>query len=187
MLAHMSSIEGEAEHRDREKVVNRPPPAPLTAEGTFDTPESPVERMASAIGNRNMGSVMARFADGQGLMPDGTVHPDVTAAIDAMSGKGRRLDRQTLETLRPTHGDVSDAVIHTGPEAEQLARAVSAKAFTVGRDVFFGPGASPADLDLTRHELAHVVQSRNAPRSGPLKATFPGDAVERGADEIARG
>jgi hypothetical protein len=153
-------------------------------------PEAAAERLASAIGNHGMNQVVARMSDGEGLMADGTVHADVSAAIDAMAGGGRRLDRQVLEKLRPSHGDLSDARVHTGPAAEQLARAVSAKAFTVGSDIFLGPGAgdpsSPHAFELVAHEAAHVVQQRGASAAGPLKATFPGDVLERDADERTR-
>ena len=154
-------------------------------------PEAAVERLASAIGNQGMNQIVARMTDGEGLLPDGSVHADVTAAIDAMAGGGRRLDNQVLEQLRPSHGDLSDARVHTGPAAEQLARAVNAKAFTVGSDIFMGPGtgdpSAPESFELVAHEAAHVVQQRGAAAGGgPLKATFPGDALERDADERTR-
>jgi hypothetical protein len=164
--------------------------APAAHGPSLDTPEAPAERLASAIGNQGMNQVVARMTEGGGLLPDGTVHADVTAAIDALSGGGRRLDRQVLGRLEPSHGDLSDARVHTGPAAEQLARAVSAKAFTVGNDIFFGQGAydpgSPGGLELVAHEAAHVVQQRGASAGGPLKATYPGDALERDADERTR-
>lgn len=177
------SEELERAHRPPAPVLGAPPEH---ASG----PEAAAERLASTIGNHGMNQVVARMADGEGLLADGTVHADVSAAIDAMAGGGRRLDRQVLEQLRPSHGDLSDARVHTGPAAEQLARAVSAKAFTVGSDIFMGPGAgdpgSPQAFELVAHEAAHVVQQRGASIGGPLKATFPGDALERDADERAR-
>ncbi|MCB0912506.1 MAG: DUF4157 domain-containing protein, partial [Propionibacteriaceae bacterium] len=48
--------------------------------------------------------------------------------------------------------------VHTGPEAEQAARAVGARAFTLGRDVVLGAGESPTDASLLAHEATHVVQ-----------------------------
>jgi hypothetical protein len=174
----------QAEEQQRQ---HRPMLAPAAVEDAHATPEAPLQRLASAIGNRGMGQVVARMADGEGLLADGTVHPDVASTIDALSGQGRRLDRQLLDRLAPTHGDLSDARIHTDPAADHLARAVSAKAFAVGRDVFFSKGtydpASPAGFELAAHELAHVTDGRDAPRAGPMKATFPGDAIERAADE----
>jgi len=172
------SVETERAHRP---ALTDAPPERVLDQG----PQAAAERLASAIGNQGMTQVVARMRDGEGLMADGTVHADVAATIDAMAGGGRRLDGQLLEALRPSHGDLSDARIHTGPEADQLARAVSAKAFTVGTDIFMGAGGE-GDFELVAHEAAHVVQQRGAPAGGPLRATVPGDALERDADERAR-
>jgi hypothetical protein len=81
--------------------------------------------------------------------------------------------------------------VHHDDHAAALSRAVSARAFTVGRDIFFGAGeyspASAGGRELLTHELAHVVQQRGAAQSGPLSVSEPGDALEREADAAARG
>jgi hypothetical protein len=76
--------------------------------------------------------------------------------------------------------------VHTDPTADTLARAVSARAFATGSDIYFAageyqPGTAAGDR-LLAHELTHVVQQRGAPTSGPLTVTQPGDAHEREAD-----
>lgn len=80
--------------------------------------------------------------------------------------------------------------MHADNHAAALARAVSARAFTVGNDIFFGQGeyspATPAGTELIAHEVAHVVQQRGAPLAGPLTVSQPGDAMEREADAVAR-
>jgi hypothetical protein len=52
--------------------------------------------------------------------------------------------------------------IHTGGRAAEAARAVSARAFTVGQDIFFGANRydprSREGQRLLAHELAHTVQ-----------------------------
>ncbi|HSE38995.1 MAG TPA: DUF4157 domain-containing protein, partial [Blastocatellia bacterium] len=62
--------------------------------------------------------------------------------------------------------DFSQVRTHTGPEAEEAARAVNARAFTIGRDVFFGAGEySPETSEgqrLLAHELTHVVQQTSS-------------------------
>ena len=68
---------------------------------------------------------------------------------------------------------------------------MSARAFTTGTDVFFAsgeyrPGPSSGE-ELLAHELAHVVQQRGAPTSGPLVVSQPGDALEVDADRAAEG
>ena len=179
--------QSEREEQERHRAPAPPQRAPEQLE---EAPESPVERLASGIGNRNFRQVVARMAEGEGIMGNGTVHPDVQAAIAAMSGKGTRLDRQTIGSLSKTHGDVSDARIHTGHDADKLARSVNATAFTVGQDVFFRNGTydpgSKKGKELIAHELTHVVQQRGAPADGPLQVSQPGDALEREADAVAR-
>ncbi len=60
--------------------------------------------------------------------------------------------------------DFGGVRIHTGAEAADLNRRLHAQAFTYGRDIWFGAGASPADLHLLAHELTHVVQQRGVAR-----------------------
>ena len=153
-----------------------------------EAPEpDPVERLASSVGNRAF-AALAR--QGEGILPDGRAHPDVEAAIAASRGGGRALDGAVRERLAPGLGDpLADVRVHEGPDADHLARAVSARAFAVGSDLFFAegehrPGTSEGNR-LLAHELTHVVQQRGAPTSGPLSVSQPGDALEREADRAA--
>jgi outer membrane protein OmpA-like peptidoglycan-associated protein len=58
--------------------------------------------------------------------------------------------------------NLNDVRVHTDARAAESARAVNARAYTVGRDVVFGQGEydpqSSAGRRLLAHELAHVVQ-----------------------------
>jgi len=149
--------------------------------------QSPVERLASSIGNRGFAQ-LAR--EGAGILPDGRAHPDVEAAIAASRGQGQGLDSRTRGRMSEGLGDdLKDVRVHAGPDADALARSVSARAFTVGSDVFFAegehrPGTTEGD-HLLAHELAHVVQQRGAPAGGGLTVSQPGDSLEREADSAA--
>jgi outer membrane protein OmpA-like peptidoglycan-associated protein len=86
----------------------------------------------------------------------------------------------------------SDVNLHAGPAAAAAAGALRARAFTVGRDVFFGAGQYSADTRdgqrLIAHELAHVIQQagRGTTALQPrLEVSTPGDAPEREADDAA--
>jgi Domain of unknown function (DUF4157) len=151
----------------------------------------PLQSLASAMGNRGFTQLVSRMADGEGILAGGLVHPDVEAAIAASRGTGSSLDRGVSRSLDQTHGDLSDVRVHTGAHAAAMARAVSARAFTVGNDIFFGAGeyrpGTPTGNELIAHEAAHVVQQRGAPMSGPLTVSQPGDALEREAEGLARG
>jgi hypothetical protein len=144
------------------------------------------------IGNRDLARVLARMHAGEGILEGGVVHPDVEAAIARASGAGRPLDAGVADRLAPAMGDsVGSVRVHHGEEAAQLARAVEARAFTVGRDIFFGAGeyrpGTPDGDQLIAHEAAHVVQQQGAPAAGPLTVSTPGDALEREAEAFARG
>jgi hypothetical protein len=152
----------------------------------------PLARVASAIGNKGFARTVARMRDGEGILPGGVVHPDVEAAIGAARGGGRALDRPVSDQVSAALGDsLSDVRIHSDGAAAGLARSVSARAFTVGSDIFFGPGeyrpGTAAGRELLTHELVHVVQQRGAAPNGALTVSEPGDALEREAEDVARG
>ena len=172
----------------------RRPPVPETPgrSTTAEDPYASLSRLASATGNRAFSRVVARMRDGDGILSGGLVHPDVEAAIAAASGGGRSIDRGAEQhASRVLGGSFGDVRVHTDDHAAALNRAVSARAFTVGNDIFFGSGEykpeTPGGRELLTHELAHVVQQRGAPRSGQLTVSQPGDALEREAEAAARG
>ena len=153
------------------------------------TPEAPLERLASAIGNQAFGMIARQ---GDGILPNGRAHPDVEAAIARTRGGGNPLDGGVAEKVGPKLGDdFSDVRVHTDGHADALARSVSARAFTTGSDLYFAKGeyqphTSHGD-DLLAHELTHVVQQRGAPTGGPLMVSMPGDAMEVEAESATRG
>jgi hypothetical protein len=166
-------------------------PSSPARDGRVRSP-GPVARVAAAIGNKGFARTVARMRDGEGILPGGVVHPDVEAAIGAAHGGGRALDRSVSDHLGSALGDsLSDVRVHADGAAAALARSVSARAFTVGSDIFFGPGeyrpGTPEGRELLAHELVHVVQQRDAARSGPLTVSEPGDTLEREAEDVARG
>jgi uncharacterized protein DUF4157 len=86
--------------------------------------------------------------------------------------------------------DFSGIRVHTGPDARQAAREMEATAFTRGDDIVLGadadrPGSAGGDR-LLRHELAHVVQQREAAHVAD-GVSAPGDAAEHAAHAVAGG
>ena len=152
------------------------------------TPAASLGALARVVGNHAF-ATLAR--DGAGILPGGAVHPDVDAAIARSRGRGGALDAGVRNRLAPALDDaLADVRVHTDDHADALARAVSARAFTTGADVFFArgeyrPGTSSGD-SLLAHELTHVVQQRGASASGPLTVSEPGDPFEVEADAVAR-
>jgi len=114
----------------------------------------------------------------------------VAAEIDEARGNGRQLPVQTRQALEPRFGyDFGHVQIHTDERADKLARKINARAFTIGRDVFFASGEyRPGTITgrrLLAHELTHVVQQTRpfdvASEVVPRKVSFPRDPTEREA------
>lgn len=172
--------------RQRQPVAAGPAPAIRR-----DEPEAAVSRLGSAMGNRGLSRIITQMRDGEGILPGGLVHPDVEAAIAAASGGGTRLHGGVADTVGTAYGQsLGDVRVHHDEHAAALSRAVSARAFTVGSDIFFGAGEyrpeTAGGRELLAHELAHVVQQRGAPSTGPLMVSQPGDTLEREAEAAAR-
>ncbi|HUO72210.1 MAG TPA: DUF4157 domain-containing protein [Solirubrobacteraceae bacterium] len=152
---------------------------------------SPLERAVAGLGNRAFTHVISRMQDGNGILAGGLVHPHIQTAIAASRGSGNPLTPAVSRHLESSYGEpLRDVRVHTGDHAAALARAVSARAFTVGSDIFFGRGeydpASRAGTELIAHEVAHVVQQRGAAAAGQLRVSQPGDPSEREAEAVAR-
>jgi hypothetical protein len=92
-----------------------------------------------------------------------TVSPTLQNQITALQGGGQPLPESERHFFEPRFGtDFSQVRIHADNQAAEAARAVNARAFTLGRDVVFGaegyqPGASEGRR-LLAHELTHTVQ-----------------------------
>jgi hypothetical protein len=179
----VAESETEREHLETRRAVpaiEAPEPAP------------PASRLASRIGNHGFTQVVSRMRDGDGILPGGTVHPDVEATIAAQRGRGSALPGALASRLAGgLGGSVDDVRVHTDATADALARSVSARAFATGTDIFFAqgeyrPGTAAGD-QLIAHEVAHTEQQRGAPSGGPLTVSNPGDVLEREADSVARG
>ena len=125
---------------------------------------------------------------------DGT---GLTAALGESTG-ARPLDRNVRESFeRSLDADLSNVRVHTDHQADRLARALGAEAFTTGSDIYFRAGryndASPAGARLLAHETAHTVQQswRSIPSStvSPAQSEYvvgrANDSLECDADQAA--
>ena len=91
---------------------------------------------------------------------------DTTHVRDATSSGGQALDVGMRNFFEPRFGyDLSSVRIHTGTHAANSADAVSAKAYTLGKDIVFASGEysphSESGRHLLAHELAHVTQQND--------------------------
>jgi hypothetical protein len=89
--------------------------------------------------------------------------PDVESRLAAHKGSGSLLPDDVRATMESRFGaDFGGVRVHTGGEADQLNRQLSAQAFTRGHDIYMAAGKyAPGTLAgnrLLAHELTHVVQ-----------------------------
>jgi hypothetical protein len=105
---------------------------------------------------------------------------------------GQPLDATTRALMEPRFGrDFSGVRVHVDGSAPKSAEAMRARAYTVGRNIVFAPGAYAPRSDtgqrLVAHELAHVVQNESQPQgASPTKlVSDAGDASEREAHAAA--
>ena len=113
---------------------------------------------------------------------------------EALRAGGEPLEPATRESMQASFGqDFGHVRVHTGELAERSARAVAARAYTVGSHVVFGAGqyapGTPAGERLLAHELAHVIQQGASAASVPQRSALPigarEDPFEREADALA--
>jgi len=86
-----------------------------------------------------------------------------------------------------TGTNLADVRVHKDPLSQQSTRAMGARAFAYGSDVFLGPGESEADRGLMGHELTHVAQQRGG-AAMPQRKLAVGEAnskAEAEADHVA--
>lgn len=92
-----------------------------------------------------------------------TVSPLLANHINSLEGGGQPLPKSVRDFFEPRFGiDFSSVHVHADERAAESARAVSAQAYTVGRNIVFGAGRyMPESLQgkkLLAHELTHVAQ-----------------------------
>jgi nucleoid-associated protein YgaU len=109
---------------------------------------------------------------------------------EVLRAPGRPLDAKTRAFMEPRFGqDFGHLRVHTDGKAAESADAVSARAYTAGRDVVFGAGQHRPETHMGRsllaHELTHVVQQRQAGIQPKLQLGGSDDAAEREADAAA--
>ena len=91
------------------------------------------------------------------------VNSNLESHIQSFKGGGRPLSENDRTFFEPRFGrDFSQVRVHTDAHAAESARAVNARAFTVGKDVVFGEGQYASEKSegrrLMAHELMHVIQ-----------------------------
>jgi Domain of unknown function (DUF4157)/A nuclease family of the HNH/ENDO VII superfamily with conserved AHH len=100
---------------------------------------------------------------------------DIETQINLSKGHGSPLPDPVRTYMEPRFGvDFSQVRVHTDSDAIQMNRDIKARAFTHDTNIYFGAGHSTTNLELTAHELTHVVQQT----SGHAALTQRASAVQ---------
>jgi uncharacterized protein DUF4157 len=122
----------------------------------------------------------------------GAATTDVPPSVGEVTrSSGAALDRSTRQFMEPRFGyDFSQVRVHTDAAAQQSARDVRARAYTVGRDIVFAAGQYAPQTEggqrLLAHELTHVAQQSAGQSTAMIqrdedeKAQEPGQGQEQG-------
>jgi len=139
-------------------------------------------------GEQACGAVQRRASESRDGLQEA---PSVVGEVLQSTGQPLEASTRRLFENRLGH-DFSRVRVHTDTRASESARAVSALAYTVGKDIVFGAGqyapSTPQGRRLLAHELVHVVQQggRSYRPGTPLRVTGPNGALEHQAKAAAR-
>jgi Domain of unknown function (DUF4157) len=162
-------------------------PATLTVGHAFDPAEHEADRVADAVIARlrddgaadhvpsgaDRGEVRRAAAPSATKpvvgMEGGALPGELTQRIEGKRGGGQPLAPGVRSRMEGAFGtSLADVRIHADQESATLNRSISARAFTTGRDVFFGAGEyrpdTPDGEHMLAHELAHTRQQAGVRR-----------------------
>ena len=156
--------------------------------------DTPAIQSTCATGSGNGGSVHRPGALGSErpdiqAMSDRAKAPERSAerAAQAVTGGGRPMSKYDRARYEPLFGyDFSHVRIHDGPSAQDAARGIRARAYTLGNNIAFASGQyapeTMAGKRLIAHELTHTIQQGRGIRAAVQRAE---DTNEREASEVA--
>lgn len=159
---------GDAAEREADTIANA-----ITA-----APGAMVQLKCSACEEEEKREIRRKGSSPESAAP--AAGEDVVSAL----GPGQPLDAAARDFFEPRFGMAFRAVrVHTGAAAAESARALNARAYTLGKDIVFGAGEYQAQTaegkHLLAHELTHVVQQS----SGSAPSTLQRDALPAQPDE----
>ena len=150
--------------------------SPSQAGALLNGPMNKVQRQAiiqsvgQHFGNRQVQRLVSQAQRSASAGPEGgPLEGDLITRIQSERSNGRPMDTSVRREIEGSLGaDLSPVRVHSGDTAAQLSHEMGAKAFTTGRDIFLGEGASASDTSLLKHEATHTIQqgmSEDAPSS----------------------
>jgi hypothetical protein len=144
------------------------------------------------VGNQMVQRALDKNARRQSLTDQqGNLRDDIANQIQKKRGGGSPLPENVQEEATKKLGhSFKDVRIHTDESADKLSRTIHARAFTIGKDIFFKRGVFAPGSSVGRetiiHELTHVVQQSGRSASGTLKLGAPDTTHEKEANWMGK-
>jgi hypothetical protein len=160
-----------------------------SALGYNSSVEGSLLRLQRQYGNHYVGQILSRTDAGEEQGEDNL--NAVGRSIDKARGGGASLDHAVQGQMESSFGANFGGVrIHTDTHADSLNRALNARAFATGKDIFFrqgeyNPGTS-VGRELLAHELTHVVQQNGNEINRQMTVSHPDAPEEVEAEQMAR-
>jgi len=141
------------------------------------------EREADRIADQVLATPAHHAASGAPLhvqrlagQPIGSAEVEPDSVDQALAGSGRPIEPALRQDMEQRFGhDFSQVRVYSGPAAEQSARDVNAKAYTMGHNIVFGEGQyaphTPTGQHLLAHELTHTIQQSGGDVPTPVQKT----------------
>jgi len=122
-----------------------------------------VQRMCTACEDEERELLRLPVTPSEGAGDVSELRPDVEGGIQSLTGGGQPLPDSERAFFEPRFDhDFANIRVHTGAPAAMSARAMGARAYTLGEDIVFGEGEfAPTGGNgrrLLAHELTHAVQ-----------------------------
>ncbi len=134
--------------------------ADKVAEQVMRMPEQTVQRKCDT-GDKKKEMIQTKSRVNSGNVASSTL----SNQIQSTRGSGQVMDANIRSFMEPRFGmDFSGVRIHADSQAVDMSQGINARAFTIGKDIYFNRGAyNPSTKqgnELLTHELAHVLQQR---------------------------
>ncbi len=151
-----------------------------------------IQSVGQHFGNRQVQRLVSQAQRSASAGPGGgPLEGELISKIQSERSSGQPMDTTVRREIEGSLGhDLSAVRVHSGETAADLSSQMGAKAFTTGRDIFLGEGASATDKSLLTHEATHTIQqgmSEEAPGSIGAADTVHEHAAEHNAAHGSEG
>ena len=153
--------------READQVAARVVAAIWSSSADAKADDEPVQRATPVRASRVVRSTNGGAGEASVGAAGGELDAGTSSRIMRARGAGSPIESSVRASMERGFGaDFSRVRVHDDPGADQLNRAMQARAFTTGNDIFFSAGSyqptSRSGQQLLAHELTHVVQQGGA-------------------------